>query len=99
MDYRIKVYGTEHCHDTQRSRAHLAQLGLEYQFIDIDKDATAEEQVIRWSQGRRVVPVIQIDSKGEHRQVIEPSNDELDQALRESRVDSEMNSRGNRDAA
>ena len=83
MDYEIKVYGTETCPDTLRSRQHLADRGLEYEFIDINEDEDAEEQVIEWGAGKRKIPVIEINNEGETQRLTEPSNDELDEALPE----------------
>jgi glutaredoxin len=87
MQSQIKVYGAEWCGDTKRTRAQLGQRGLEYEFIDIDNDEDAAEKVERWGDGKQRIPVVEIDSKGETRRLIVPSNDELDQALRESHAD------------
>jgi glutaredoxin len=87
MDYQIKVYGAEWCGDTSRTRAHLGQHGLDYEFIDIDNDRDAEQKVEQWGEGKRHIPVVEIHSKGETRRLSVPSNDQLDHALRESHVD------------
>lgn len=89
MEYTITVYGTEWCGDTKRSRAHLEQRGLEYNFIYLEKDDSAAKQVEAWNDGARRTPAIEIKSKGETRLLKVPSNDELDHALRESHVDTE----------
>ncbi len=89
MDYTIRVYGAEWCHDTKRTRAHLEQRGMKYEFINLDEDPMAARQVEVWNGGRRIMPTIEIQSSGETRRLSEPSNDELDHALRESHVDTE----------
>lgn len=81
MDQEIRVFGTETCHDTQRSRRHLDDRGLDYQFVDIDDDEDAEQQVIEWGSGKRKIPVIEISSDGDVQRITEPSNAELDEAL------------------
>lgn len=81
MQFNVKVFGAEWCHDTQRTRAHLEQKGVEYQFIDIDEDAHAEEQVVEASGGKRKIPLVEVQAQGVKRRMVEPSNEELDQAL------------------
>ena len=76
----IKVFGTEMCHDTMRSRQHLEQRGIDYEFVNIDEDSRAEQQVIQWGSGKRRIPVIEIGG----RRVTEPSNAELDELLGEN---------------
>lgn len=83
MDYDIKVYGTETCPDTLRSRQHLGDRGIEYEFVDINEDEDAEGQVIEWGAGKRKIPVIEINNEGEIQRLTEPSNEELDEALPE----------------
>ena len=42
----IKVYGANWCGDTQRTRAYLDDLGINYDYIDLDAgDASASEWV------------------------------------------------------
>ena len=81
MDNDITVYGTETCHDTRRSRQHLEERGIDYQFVDIDEDGGAEQRVVEWGEGKRKIPVIEISRNGESHRITEPSNDELDRAL------------------
>jgi glutaredoxin len=84
MEPDIKVFGTETCHDTMRSRKHLQERGVNYDFVDIDQDEEAEQQVVQWGDGKRRIPVIEIRSQGEVQRMTEPSNDELDDALAEA---------------
>jgi glutaredoxin len=81
MNLQVRIYGAEWCHDTQRTRAHLEERGVEYQFIDIDEDAHAEEQVMEASGGKRKIPLVEVKAEGATRRMVEPTNAELDRAL------------------
>jgi glutaredoxin len=87
MEYNIRVFGSDTCPDTSRTRAHLGQLGLEFEYIRLEEDPEAEQKVIQLGHGKRKIPVVEIRSNGELRRLTEPSNGELDHALRESHVD------------
>ncbi len=89
MQSTIRVYGSEFCPDTSRTRAHLEQLGLKYQFIDIDRESDAERQVIFWNHGKRVMPTLELFSHDEYRRLANPDIAKLDQALAESHIDEE----------
>ena len=84
MDSKIRVYGAEWCGDTNRTRSHLAKLGVDYEFLNIDDNADLEQKVTEWGNGKRIIPVVEISAKGEVRRLTEPSNTELDDALREA---------------
>ncbi|PCH95452.1 MAG: NrdH-redoxin [Bacteroidetes bacterium] len=60
---KIIMYGTPWCADCNRSKAILEDFGLEYEYIDIDKDEDAAQKVMKVNQGRRVVPTLIIDGK------------------------------------
>lgn len=72
-----------------RTRAHLEQRGISYEFIDIDRDDNAERQVIAWNEGKRKMPTVEmfVDEKLVTR-VAEPSNTEMDHLLRTAHLDS-----------
>jgi len=78
-DHGITVYGANWCHDTKRSRALLGNLGVAYDFVDIDQDEAAGQWVERHSGGNRSIPVIVIPG-GET--MTEPSDEALEHALR-----------------
>lgn len=75
----IKVYGADWCSMTKNTLAHLKELGLPFQYIDIDHDRQAAKWVAAQNDGREKKPTVDIDG------VIlsEPSDDELDEALEE----------------
>jgi glutaredoxin len=87
MEYTINVYGSETCSHTTQALAHLEQLGLEYEFIDIDEDEDAEQRVIAWNDGKRKIPTIEILSNNESRVLGNPGIERLDEALAESHVE------------
>jgi glutaredoxin len=73
----VKVYGADWCLMTKRALAHLDQLGVQYEYIDIDDDREAAQWVAAQNDGKEKKPTIDIDG-----QVLsEPSNRSLDQAL------------------
>lgn len=92
MNGEIRVYGSEYCGDTKRTRAHLEQRGLPYQWIDIDRDEKAEQHVLGCNDGKRLMPTVEIIVEGNLvNRVAEPENDELDHLLRSAHLDTESN--------
>ena len=57
-DKKIVVYGTNWCGDCRRARQFLDKHGIEYEFINIDKDKEAEQFVRKTNNGMRSVPTI-----------------------------------------
>lgn len=83
MAEEIKVYGTDWCGDTRRTRRQLDSKGVSYQYIDIDDDAAGEKKVIEFNKGKRRVPMVEIASEGgEPARLSVPSGSELDAALK-----------------
>jgi len=76
---RIKVYGADWCEDTQATRAHLDELGIGYDYINVDQDHDAEAWIKEQNRGKRQTPTVDL---GGGRILIEPENDQLDEALR-----------------
>jgi glutaredoxin len=75
----IKVYGAEWCEDTQRTRRHLKQVGLRYDYVNIDFDPRAREFVKFQNDGKQVTPTVVIAGDV----LVEPSDQELDTLLRQ----------------
>jgi len=75
----IRVFGATWCPMTTSTLRHLDQLGVKYQFIDIDEDSKAAEWVRSQNDGKERKPTLDIDG------VIlsEPSNAEVDRTLRQ----------------
>lgn len=67
------MYGAEWCGDCRRSKKLLDELGVDYDYIDLETDVAAADKA-RAISGRTNIPVIAFPD-GTH--VVEPSNDEL----------------------
>jgi thioredoxin reductase (NADPH) len=78
----IKVYGANWCHDTVRTRAQLDDLGVKYEYINIDKDLAANEWITEQNHGKRLTPTVDLGGKI----LFEPTNEEMENALRASGV-------------
>jgi glutaredoxin len=76
----VKVYGADWCGDTQRSLRYLDDLGIAYDYINVEDDAQASKWVKEQNDGKERKPTIKINNQ----QVLSvPSNQELERALRE----------------
>ncbi|MFL6414512.1 MAG: glutaredoxin family protein [Bryobacteraceae bacterium] len=75
----IKVYGADWCSMTKRTLHHLNQKQIPYDYVDIDRDRSAAKWVAAQNDGREKKPTLDIRGYV----LAEPSNEELDQALRE----------------
>lgn len=86
MQDRIVVYGADWCADTKRARHQLESMGVPYNYVDVEQDDAASEQVKEWNGGRRVTPTVLLPEgnvvAGNNR-LAAPSGPELEQALRE----------------
>jgi glutaredoxin len=76
----IKVYGADWCETTKHTRAHLDQLGVSYQYINIDNDRQAAAWVAAQNGGKEKKPTLDIDGQV----LTAPSNKELDAVLNRS---------------
>ena len=77
---KITVYGASWCGDSRRTRAQLERLGVPYDYVDIDDDKAAEAWITQQNGGKRVTPTVDL---GGGEILIEPTNAEMEQALRE----------------
>jgi len=73
----IKVYGADWCPLTKNTLAHLKELGIPYQYTNIDQDRTAAKWVAEQNQGKEKKPTLDIDGQV----VVEPTDEELDEVL------------------
>ena len=76
----IIIYGTTWCWDCRRARRYLDQNQVAYEWIDIDKNQEAEAYVKKVNRGNRSVPTILFADKSI---LVEPSNDQLAEKLRD----------------
>jgi glutaredoxin len=75
---KVKVYGADWCHDTQRTLKHLDELGVDYDYINVEEDEAASRWVKEQNNGKERKPTLEIDG----RVLSVPSNEELEAALR-----------------
>lgn len=79
----ILLYGRPDCDDTDRVRARLQTLGVEFREVDIDEDEAANHFVLFINGGFRSTPTL-IFGAGRRRLVLtEPTDAELEAALNE----------------
>lgn len=77
----IVVYATSWCGDCRLAKRVLDERRVSYTWIDIDRDPSAVDLVLRLNGGYRTVPTI-IFPDG--RVLVEPTRRELEDALTES---------------
>lgn len=79
---KIKFYGATWCSDCRRAKQFLDENKKEYEYINLDEDPNAAEEVERINNGYRSIPTIVFPNG---RVLVEPSNEELEKALTEIR--------------
>jgi len=75
----VKVYGADWCPKTKRTLAHLKQIGIPFEYINIERDREAAKWVSEQNGGREKKPTLEI---GGH-VLSEPTNAEIDAVLAE----------------
>ena len=81
--HAVVVYGNATCPDTTRARAILENLGIEYNFYNIDLDPAMAKTAdsLRGEGKGQKIPVIDLGSGSV---LVEPTDDELESGLQES---------------
>ena len=74
----VTVYGADWCEDTQATRNNLDSLGVQYQYINIERDPAAQAWVKEQNGGKQRTPTV--DIRG--RILSEPDEKQLEEALR-----------------
>lgn len=69
----ITMYGAEWCGDCRRSKWVLDELGVAYDYVDLETDATGADRA-RAISGRSSIPVIVFPDDSH---LVEPSDDDL----------------------
>lgn len=77
MAQNVKVYGADWCGMTRRTLSHLDEIGVEYEYINVDHDPAASEWVKQQNAGKEKKPTVDIDG----RVITYPTNQELDEIL------------------
>lgn len=75
----VKVYGADWCSPTTRTREHLDELGVKYEYIDVDDNPQASEWVKQQNNGKEKKPTLDIDGEV----LTNPSYRELEAVLRD----------------
>lgn len=76
----ITMYGAEWCGDCRRSSALLNELGVNYNYINVEEDPSAADKVVEINGGAQSIPVIVFED-GTH--LTEPSDPALKAKLTE----------------
>jgi mycoredoxin len=63
MKSQVVIYGSNWCGYTVRALRQLDQLGVEYVYVDVDRDAEAEERIASWNNGRAIRPTFDMDGE------------------------------------
>jgi glutaredoxin len=75
----VKIYGADWCKDTQHTISHLKDLGVAFDYINLERDGKAAEWVRKQNEGKERIPTLDIAG-----QVLSvPNNRALESALRE----------------
>jgi mycoredoxin len=61
MGKRIVIYTTPWCHDCRAAKKFLAERGLAYEEVDIEKVPEAAEIVMKLNDGMRKVPTLDVE--------------------------------------
>jgi glutaredoxin 3 len=54
----VTIFGKDSCPYTQAARDDYERRGVAFDYINVKKDAVALDRMLRYSKGRRAVPVI-----------------------------------------
>jgi glutaredoxin len=74
----VKVFGADWCPSTQSVLFHLKKIRVPLEYINLETDPASSEWVKQQNQGKELKPTIVIGD----RILAEPTNQELDAALR-----------------
>lgn len=75
----VKVYGADWCGDTRSTKNHLDSLGVQYQYLNVDRDPAAKEWMLEQNGGKQKLPTV--DVSGEVLSI--PDEMDLENALRD----------------
>ncbi len=59
----LTMYTTRWCPDCRRAKTFLKERDVEFREVDIEKDPSAEEVVLKANDGRRKVPTMEIGGR------------------------------------
>jgi len=59
----ITMYSTTWCPDCHRAKSFLKERGVDFREVDIEKDPSGEEIVIKANNGNRTVPTLEVGGR------------------------------------
>ncbi|HZV87350.1 MAG TPA: glutaredoxin family protein [Candidatus Binatus sp.] len=59
----LTMYTAKWCPDCWRTKTFLRERGVEFREVDIEKDPSAEEIVIKANDGKRKIPTLEIGGR------------------------------------
>ena len=77
---KVKVYGADWCGDTKRTLKHLDNLGVAYDYLNIEEDEEAARWVREQNDGKERKPTVKLGTQT----LSVPDDAELESALREN---------------
>lgn len=76
---QIRMFGADWCRDCRRTKAQLDELGISYEYIDLEADPSAAD-VAKEISGRTQIPVVVYPDSSHH---VEPTNADVEAKLKE----------------
>ncbi|MDA8276645.1 MAG: FAD-dependent oxidoreductase [Actinomycetota bacterium] len=70
----VRVLGANWCPDCKRAKQFLAELRVPYEFIDIEQNLEAREEVLAKNNGKLIIPVVEFT---DGQILVEPANSEI----------------------
>lgn len=77
--YMITYYGAPWCPDCMRAKRILDEQGVEYEYINLEENPEAAQEVERINKGMQSIPTIVFPDGSV---LVEPSNEELREKIR-----------------
>lgn len=77
-DTQLTLFGANWCPDCRNTKVFLGEMGVSYQWVDVDANPDANERIASLNNGKRVIPTIELT---DGRVMVNPSNAELADAL------------------
>lgn len=79
---QVKVYGADWCGMTRRTLSYLDQLGVPYEYINVDNDPEASAWVKEQNDGKEKKPTVDVAGTI----LTAPANSELQDILRREQI-------------
>jgi len=79
---QVKVYGADWCGMTRRTLSYLDELGVDYEYINVDNDPEASAWVKQQNDGKEKKPTVYVAGTV----LSAPANSELQDILRREQI-------------